>query len=405
MLLKLAWRNIWRNRRRTFITMASVFFAVLLAVLMRSANTGIYDHMVHNVVSFSSGYIQIHKKGYWDEQSIENSFREDDNLYRLLRSQPELSGYAPRLESFALASVGEKTKGVFVLGIDPEKETRLSGLKSKITGGHYIGPNDRSVLLAEGLAGKLGLSAGDTIVLISQGYHGASAAGKYPVAGIIRYGSPELNKRMVNMPLKLMQEMYGADGMITSISLMLRESDSMEQVKSTLTAGTDREAYEIMDWKQMMPELNQVIEGDKAGDYIVIGILYLVIAFGVFGTILMMTRERMHEFGILLAIGMKKRLLASVLVVESFLISFIAALAGMAGAVPFVVWFYKHPIRFSGNIQKIYDRYGMEAVIPFSPKAAIFTEQGFVIFVLSLLLSLYASRKIFKTNALEALRS
>lgn len=403
MLLKLAWRNIWRNKRRTLITMASVFFAVVLAVIMRATNTGIYDNMIHNIVSFSSGYIQIHARGYWDERSIDNSFPESAQLYGKLSEIKEISDFTPRLESFALASCGDKTKGIMVLGIDPENEDRITGLREKLISGSYLEENGHSVLMAQGLAQDLKIKTGDTIVLISQGYHGASAAGKYRVGGIVRYGSPELNKRMLNMPLKLMQSLYGAEGRISSVSLMLRDNNTLAETGNKLKNLFARSGYEVMNWKQMMPELDQLIEGDLAGDYIVLGILYLVIAFGVFGTVLMMTRERLHEFGILLAIGMKKHLLASVLVLESFLISFIAAFAGMLAAYPLVLWFKHHPIRFSGDLQKIYDRYGMEAVVMMSDKPAVFTEQAAIVFGIAFMLSLYTLFKILSLKAIEAL--
>lgn len=401
----MAWRNIWRNKRRTFITMASIFFAVVLAVIMRSANTGIYEHMVHNVVSFSSGYIQIHQKGYWNEQSIDNSFKEDQKLYKLLSAQKDITEFVPRLESFALASLGDKTKGVMVLGTLPERENNITHLDEKIVEGKYITSHDRSLLIAEGLAESFGLHAGDTIVLLSQGYHGASAAGKYPVKGIVHYGSPELNKRIVNMPLKLMQEMYGAETLITSVSLMMKEGSDIKTVKEKIINSVDTAQYEIMDWKQMLPEIDQLIEGDLAGDYIVIGVLYLVIAFGVFGTILMMTRERMHEFGILIAVGMKKKILSAVVMLESVFITFIAALSAMIAAMPLIYWFKMHPLKMSGEIEKIYDTYGMEAIIPLSNKFHVFSEQAAIVMVLSVFLSLYAARKIFKLKAIEAIQS
>lgn len=404
-LLKMAWRNIWRNKRRTMITMASVFFAVILAVLMRSANTGIYDNMVHNVVRFSSGYIQIHKKGYWEEQSIDNGFHSDTQLFRRLSEIGDITARVSRLESFALASSGDKTKGVLMLGAEPEAENRVTDLEGKMISGNFLKENDRSVLLSEELAKSLGLHTGDTVVFLSQGYHGASAAGKYPVSGIVRYGSPELNKRMVNLPLSLMQEMFGADSIITSVSIMVNENSDLELLKKTVLSTVDTSLYEVMDWKEMLPELDQLIEGDLAGDYIVIGTLYMVIAFGVFGTILMMTRERMHEFGILVAIGMRKRLLASMLALETLLLALISALAGMAGALPIILWFKKHPIRMGSEIQKIYDRYGMEAILPFSDRTHVFTEQAGIVCAIALILSLYTTYKILNLKAIDAINT
>ena len=131
MLLKLAWLNIWRNKRRTIITTTSIFFAVLLAILVRSLTDGIYENMIHNVVSYSSGYLQIHQKGYWDEQSIDNTFEEDEQLYQNLLKNPKVTHIMPRLETFALASYANKTKGVLILGIDPFKEKEVNKLRRK----------------------------------------------------------------------------------------------------------------------------------------------------------------------------------------------------------------------------------------------------------------------------------
>ena len=171
MLLKLSWLNIWRNKRRTLITATSVFFAVLLAVLFRSLTDGIYDNMIHNVVSYSSGYIQIHQKGYWDEQSIDNTFEEDQQLYQELLKNPKVTYIMPRFQTFALASYSNKTKGVLVIGIDPVKEKEVNNLHDKIVAGEYIeSVNDNAVVLGEGLASQLKLKVNDTLVLLGQGY-------------------------------------------------------------------------------------------------------------------------------------------------------------------------------------------------------------------------------------------
>lgn len=223
MLLKLAWLNIWRNKRRTIITATSVFFAVLLAIVFRSLTDGIYDNMIHNVVSYSSGYLQIHKKGYWDEQSIDNSFEEDQNLYKLLLETPKITHILPRIQTFSLASNLDKTKGVLVLGIDPVKEKEVNRLQDKIVKGDYIeSVQDNGVVVGEGLASQFKLKVNDTLVLLGQGYHASSAAGKYRVKGIIKLGSIELNNNVVYMSLQQAQQLLGADKHITSISVILK---------------------------------------------------------------------------------------------------------------------------------------------------------------------------------------
>lgn len=183
-ILQLAWKNLWRNRNRTAITMASIFFAVVLSVLTSSIKTGIFDNLIKNVVSFYSGYIQIHKQGYWDEQILDNSFENSATLEKKLLNDPRITGITPRLESFALASAGNITKGCLVVGIDPQKEDRITQLSTKLVAGKYLQSGDNTVLVAEGLLKRLQLNLHDTLVLIGQGYHGATAAGKYVISGV-----------------------------------------------------------------------------------------------------------------------------------------------------------------------------------------------------------------------------
>jgi len=126
MILKIVWRNLWRNKRRTLITMASVFFAVILAVVMRSMQLGTYDRMIRNIAGFYSGYIQIHQQGYWDEQSLEKSFVMSDTVSDALKENKYVTEWVPRLESFALCSGKNATRGLRIVGTDPEKENAMS---------------------------------------------------------------------------------------------------------------------------------------------------------------------------------------------------------------------------------------------------------------------------------------
>ncbi len=126
----------------------------------------------------------------------------------ILNSEKEIVSWTPRLETFALASSGEHTKGIIVMGIDPEKENAESKLSQKLIGGKYLEDSDKSVLLAEGLAEYLKLKVNDTVILLGQGYHGNMAAAKYPIKGIVKLGIPEMNKGMVWLPMAGMQRFF-----------------------------------------------------------------------------------------------------------------------------------------------------------------------------------------------------
>ena len=212
---KLAWRNLWRNRRRTLITLASVLMAVVLAIGIRSFQKGVYGNMISNAVRFSTGYIQVHAKGYWEDQSINNSFEPGSELKTALNKDRNISLTVPRLESFALASSGPHTKGVEVIGIDPAKEEAMNNLKGKIIAGKYFKENEtgQGILIGDGMAHYLQLNLGDTLVLLGQGYHGSTAAGQYLIQGIFHFPLEQLNSSLVYLNLPDAQALFGAPGL------------------------------------------------------------------------------------------------------------------------------------------------------------------------------------------------
>jgi len=301
MLLRLAWRNIWRNKRRTVITIVSIAFAVILSSIMRSMQLGSYERMIDNSVRFYTGYIQVHQNGYWDEQIIDNAFNPPEGMQAQIESMTDVEAVVPRLESFALASFGTQTKGALIIGMDPDKERHLTGVHEKITAGEMIHLNDQRVLIGSGLADYLNMRVGDTLVLISQGYHGVNAAGKYAVAGLVEFGLPQLTNQVVFMPLPAAQYFYGADELLTAMSVVTDHPKHVADIRDDIRQHVDTSALEVMDWRTMMPELIQGIEIDNISGIIMLMLLYVVIGFGMFGTFLMMTTERLYEFGVLLS--------------------------------------------------------------------------------------------------------
>ena len=157
MILQLdqAWRNLWRNKRRTLITVASVFFGVLLSTLMSSMQEGSYSSMIDNIVKFYSGYIQIQNEDYWENKTINNLMEPTMELHELAASVPEVIHITTRLESFALASSETLTRGSMVIGIDPQKENEITELEKWVVEGSYFRPNDEGVLTGADLAGYL----------------------------------------------------------------------------------------------------------------------------------------------------------------------------------------------------------------------------------------------------------
>jgi len=399
---KIAWRNLWRNKKRTLITVASVFFAVFLALLMRSMQLGSYGAMEENTIKNTTGYIQIHQKGYWDDKTINNIFS-DDGIMDALKGIPNISLSVPRLESFALGSAGSHTKGIAVIGTNPEIESEASGLEKRVIEGEYLKKGDDGVLVVVNLAKFLNLGVGDTITLISQGYHGATAAGIYPVRGIISFPSTAMNNKLLYMDLAQAQYLYGAPNMMTSISIMLHDPKKLATDTTAVREkiGPD---YEIMEWREMNPEVVQGIESDNISGMFMLGILYIVVGFGILGTMMMMTLERKREFGVMVSVGMQRHKLGIIVFIETIYIALIGVLAGIALATPLMYYFYLYPIRLTGEAAKAMIDMNVEPVMPFSMDLAIYYNQAIVILVLTSIAVLYPLIVIQRFNVLKAIR-
>lgn len=404
MLPIFAWRNLWRNKSRTIITMASVFFAVLMAVLTTSLQAGVFDNLVKNVVSFYTGYAQVHGKGYQENQSLENAMTSSDSLYAIIRHHPNVASVSPRFESFALASSGEKTKGCLIVGVDPVLENQMTHLKDKVRKGNYLGPDGTGLLLAEGLAKRLSINIGDTIVLLGQSYYGGTAAGKYPVTGFLRFGSPELNDNMVYMSLQQSQTLFDAPEILTTLVLSFHNINLLDGTIAGLRKSLSDD-YEVISWEEIMPEIKEHMKTDTVGGYIISGILYLVIAFGIFSTLLMLMAERRKEFGMLVAIGMKRSRIALMLLMESLMTTFSGCLLGILCSIPLTWYLSIHPIRMGGKMGEVYEKFGFEAILPTAVHAWIYISQGIIVLCVALVLSLYPVFRALRLDPVAAMRN
>ncbi len=403
MIFRLIWRNLWRNRRRTFITASSVVFAVVLAITMKSLQDGAFGHLIDGIVGSYTGYVQVHKEGYWDEPGLENAFVDSLAVRKEVESIRGVTAVLPRLESFMLASTDTLSRGVMLVGLDPEGEERMMRISAKTSSGSTLTATSGGVAVAEGPAGRRKIHAGDTMVLLGQGYHGSIAAGKYVVQALLHFGAPQLNDNLVCMPLALSQELLGARGLVTSWAVGIDDPGRLVSLRDQVAArmGSGRE---VLTWKQQMPDVDRHISLDEVSFWIWTGILYLIIGFGIFGTVLMMIAERRYEFGMLLAIGMGRLRLALVVLLETVLLSVLGVVVGAVLALPLVWWLREHPIRFTGELARTYVRFGFEPVLPTLIDPVIFLTQALVILAIALLMGLYPLSRILRLDTLNAMR-
>ncbi len=403
MILKLAWRNIWRNRKRSIITILSIFIAVFLALVIRSMQLGMYSNVIDNIVGKYTGYVQIHANGYWEERSLDNTMDYSEDLQQKISTVKGVTNIVPRLEHFSLASTGERSKGVMLTGMLSDKEKNLSPMQNRIIEGEVFGKNDLTVVIGKGVAKYFNLNVGDTLLMLGQGYHGMSAAGKFEVKGIIDLQNQDLNRSLVMMSLPTLQQYLSAPNIVSNILIIKKEGVNEESIQENLVNSLNQKDYEIMTWKETMPELHQAILADNVGGIYMVFILYMIISFGMFSTILMMTQERIFEFGILTAIGMKKSLIIFSLWVETLILSTIGVLAGIIPAYPIMYYFHYHPIPLPTEKAEMMESFGFLPEIPLSKDLDILLTHGLIIFSISVVIASYPTIKILFLNSLQAM--
>lgn len=401
--VKLAWRNLWRNKKRTLIAAASVFFAVILALIMRSMQTGYYDYMIDASVRMYTGYIQIHGKDYWEKRSLEESMVINEKQYSELKKIKGITLAVPRFETYSLISHGNKTKVTQITGIDPKEENKLTDLNKKLIQGNLLDDSSKGIVIAQGLAEILKVGVGDSVVIYGQGYHGVTAAAQIPIIGIVKFTLPELNKSFTYLTLNNAQWLFSAPDRLTSLSIMINNPNELDEIESRIKNIFNVE-YEVMDWKELSPELVQSIQVDNAQGIIMLGILYVVIAFGIFGTIMMMTAERVKEFGILISVGMKKWKLGLVTLYETLFVSFLGVFTGAIISIPILLYFKSNPIPLTGEMADAILAWGFEPILPFAVYPGMFFAQIWTVLAIALVSALYPILFIRKLKPVEAIR-
>ena len=406
MILKIAWRNIWRNQKRTLITTLSISGALFLIILMRSMQFGFYDNIINTIVQSYSGYVQVHANGYWDKQSVNNSMEVDKKLLNEINSIDGINNIAKRLQTFSLVSKGEKSKGAIINGIEVEKEQLITDWDKKIIEGSSSFKKSDQLILSKGIAEYFNVEIGDTLVLFGQGYQGMMAAGKYVAEGIIDLANPKLNEMAIFMDIKSAQEYISSENIATHLIIDKEQYYDEEKIAKDI-ANTISNDYEVMIWKEILPELDQMITADNAGGLIMAFILYVVVCFGMFGTVLMMTEERMYEFGVLLSIGMGKIKLYLIILLETIMLSSIGVIISVLTTRPISHYFNKNPIHmddFGEGLADALGEFGFDPIIPFSINWDIPISHAIFIFCISLLISIYPAIKILSLNPIKAMK-
>lgn len=404
--LRMAWRNLWRHRRRTWITVSAMIFSNLLLVFMISLQFGSYQMMIDNTLQAYTGHLQIQKRGYNDNPKLRDSFAGIRPLAAALRREFGDEKFAARGVAFAMTSSEQRSYGLQITGVEPEFEPAVSSLPGLVEQGTYLNdPDAAEIVIGSVLARNLRAGVGDELTLLGSGRDGSFAAGVVTVRGIFDSGIAELDRSMAQVPLGYFQSLFYMQDHGHSIVVNTGSLDRVKPVKNELTRRlADRPDLTVLDWEELQPGLRQAIQADMASAWFMYAVLIVLVAFSVLNTQLMAVLERTREFGVMLALGFKAARLGRLVVAETFLMASLGlAIGALLG---FGLTWYISLVGFSyPGMETMAERFNLPArMYPSISPLSIFLGPG-VVFVCSLLASAYPALRLYFLQPVSAMRA
>ncbi len=414
MSIKLAWRNLWRNRRRTLITLSSIAIGFGLAVLSIGIGDGSHNSMIRNAIKLGEGHLSIQLPGYQEAPANHKYLANGQALQAKLQSLHIAGQIKARISLQVLASSPNNSVGASLEGIDSSDDPRVAMLKPKLIDGHWIKPSDhRGILIGDGMARKLKLKIGAKMVLMAGKQGGDSQAQLGRVRGIFNSGVDEIDDYLVVGDLGFARRFLEGEGAdpdsqpVTRLSVFLDDPRQMAHWKTIIKDALKDDQVVVLDWQEMMPQLVQFIVIDDAGNYIFLTLILIMVVFGILNTILMSVLERTREFGLLRALGISRSHLLMLVLYESILLSVLALICGWLVGGSAHWWFSIHGIDFSAMMG------GKTSIAGTFIDSIIYTELSLqrvmqlsiIVFVATLLSGIYPALKAARVTPVAALRT
>lgn len=402
--LKLATRSLLRNRRRSLITVTAVAIGLAGLVFLWGYIDGINRQMIANITSYLTGHVQVHQKGYHDDPTLDLAFDGPEGIAARIKAQPGIAAVAPRIEGEALASGPEKTRGVFVVGVDPSRESAITTLTRAVRAGSYLDAAEpQGILLGDRVAEILRVAVNDEVTLVTQAADGSIGAGRYRVRGIYDSGIDMIDSAYVFLPLPAAQSLYALEGRVTTLAVRLDELGAVPGVAAALS-GKLGAAFEVLGWQKLLPRLADNVAFHEMFTYMILFVVFGVVTLGIANTILMGVLERIREFGVMMALGTAPGQIARVVLYEAVLLGLAGIVVGNALGLGIVAWFGRRGIDLAQYAQAVQMMPGLTGIVYPGARADHLLLLSVLLLATTVAASLYPAWKAAGFTPVEAIR-
>jgi putative ABC transport system permease protein len=349
--LRMAFRNIFRQKRRTIFTGLSIVGGFTLAVIFIGWADGSYNNIIDQFTRNRLGHIQIHEKTYLDRPSLYKTIDAAQKIGAILEQVDSVESWAPRVYGAGLAAVGEKSAGVQIIGLDPQRENATTHFDRKILQGRsFSALRAGEVVLGKGLAEILQAKTGDRVVLVSQAADGSIAQDLYLLVGIAASGDDLSDRMSFFLPLGTAQDYLVLGDRLHEIAIVVDRLSRVNRIAATLSGLIDDPALSVDPWQVFARSFYEAMRADKAGMWVMLVIIVVIVAVGVLNTVLMSVLERRREYGLLKAIGTKPRQIVRLVLLEIMVLSLIAMIVGAGLGLGTNAILSNHGIKFSSGL-------------------------------------------------------
>jgi putative ABC transport system permease protein len=331
MIFALAWRNLWRYPRRTILNLAAITFASVITIFMVSLQVGSYRSMIEHSLRLFDGYAQIQTPGFKEKPMIRQTISNPTALVSQLQTHPEIAQIGIRALTYGLLSSATRSYAAQIIGVQPENEPKISRLPQVINHpGRFLNNNQANeIVLGETLARNLQVQVGDEVALLGSTLAGSVAADVLSVVGIFRSGMPELDRQIAEIPLGRFQETFAMPNQAHTIVMTTQSLSQLKPLLPLLRTSLSSNNLVIRDWNELQPGLKQAIQLDASMAVLFYLALIVIVIFSILNSLLMSILERTREFGVLLALGMRPRLLGNIIWLETGFLIFIGVSLGL----------------------------------------------------------------------------
>ena len=403
MLFALAWRNIWRNKKRSLIIMAAIAVGLLCGLFASSVMFGMGDSVINSTINRDLGHIQIHSAKFEDDKLITDTIPDAGQIIKNLGSIKNIVGITPRIVIEGMGSSATTSNGLRIVGINPDEEKTVTSIHNQIIEGKYFQEKGRNqIIVGQKLAENLGIRLKSKIVLSFQDLDGSIIYGAFRIVGIFKTESSVFDKSNVFIRQKDILSLINSKPIYHEIVIRMNKAQNVDSVYSNLK--TEYANLSVKSWKELAPELKLMDEMMGFQLNIFLGIILFALLFGITNTMLMSVMERIREFGVLMAIGMKRRRVFSMIIVETVSLSIVAAVIGMIIAALLINYFGNQGINLSAFAEGM-SAWSISPILQPTLPINFYISITIMVLITAILSAIYPAIKAIKLIPAQAIRT